>query len=137
MDALRSLPQGSSFWRLLHGAVIKDLAFAALDKAFRLPEEIDDWAGKGLDRAHRTDLGTAERTADTLRYFCASPVIEKRHYHIIISFADKIELAFKGNPIMARREGAVRGVRHTGLDLPVGDEPCDDTPPSPGLGSAR
>jgi hypothetical protein len=81
---------------LLHRAVIKDLAFAALDKAFRLPVEIEDWAGKGLDRAHRADLGTAEGTADALFEFCASLVIEKRHYYIIIiiSFADKIELAF-------------------------------------------
>ncbi len=85
---------------MLHRAVIKDLAFAALDKAFCLPVEIEDWAGKGLDRAHRADLGTAEGTADALFEFCASLVIEKRHYYIIIiiiiiiSFADKIELAF-------------------------------------------
>src|SRR4030042_4934009 len=121
------------FWRLLHRAVIKDLAFAALDKAFRLSVKIEDWAGKGLDRAHRADMGAAEGTVNALLEFCASLVIEKRHYYIIVSFADKIELAFKGNPIMLRRQGAVRSVHHTVLDLPVGDELCDGTLPSLGL----
>ena len=75
--------------------------------------------GKGSDRAHRADLGTAEGTADALFEFCASFVIEKRHYYIIIAFADKIELAFKGNSIMVRRKGAVRSIRHTILDIPL------------------
>ena len=77
--------------------------------------------------------GTVEGTADALFEFCASLVIEKRHYYIIISFADKIELAFKGNSIMVRSKGAVRCVRHTALDLPVGNEVCDDALPTPGL----
>lgn len=34
---------------------------------------------------------------------------------------------------MVRRKGAVRSLRHTGLDLPVGDELCNGTLPSPGL----
>jgi len=118
---------------LLHRAVIKDPAFAALDKAFRLPVKIEDWAGKGFDRAHRADLGAAEGTANALFEFCASLVIEKRHYYIIISSADKIELAFKGNPIMVRRKGAVRSVCHTVFDLPMGDELCDGVLSSPGL----
>ncbi len=46
-------------------------------------------------------------------------VIEKRCYYIVISFADKIELAFKGNPIMVRRKGTVRSIRHTILDIPL------------------
>ena len=90
-----------------------------LNKAFCLPVKIEDWAGKGLDRAHRADQGAAERTANALFEFCASLVIEKRHYYIIISFADKIELAFKGNSIMVRRKGAVRSIRHTILDIPL------------------
>ena len=118
---------------LPHGTVIKDVAFATLNKAFCLLVKIEDWAGKGLDRAHRADLGIAKGTADALFEFCASLVIEKRHYYIIISFADKIEFAFKGNSIMVRCEGAVRSVRHTVLDLPVRDELCDDALPSPGL----
>jgi hypothetical protein len=93
---------------LLHGAFIKDLTFAALDKAFCLPVETGDWAGKGLDRANRADLGTAEGTSDALFEFCASLVIEKRHCHILISFVKKIEIAFKGKPIMVRCKGTVR-----------------------------
>jgi hypothetical protein len=31
----------------------------------------------------------------------------------------RIELAFKGNPIMVRRKGTVRSVRHTILNLPL------------------
>ena len=104
-----------------------------MNKAFRLPVKVEDWFGKGPDRAHRADLGTAEGTADALFEFCASLVIEKRHYYIIISFADKIELAFKGNSIMARRKGAVRSVRHTVPDLPLGNELCDGALPSLGL----
>ena len=88
---------------LPYGTVIKDLALAALNKTFRLPVKIGDRAAKGPDRAHRADLGTAEGTADALFEFCASLVIEKRHCYIIISFADKIELAFKRDPIMVRR----------------------------------
>jgi hypothetical protein len=103
---------------LLHSA-IKDLAFAALNKTFCLPVEMKDWAAKGLYCTHRADRGTAEGTTDALCEFCASLVIEKRHYYIIISPADKIELAFKCNPIMVRRKGAVRSVRHTAFDLPV------------------
>src|SRR4030042_4944463 len=108
----KPITRRESFWRLLHRAVIKDLAFAALNKAFCLPVEIENWAGKGLDRAHRADLGTAEGTANALFEFCASFVIEKRHYYIIISFAAKLKLALKGNPIMVRRKGAVRSVCH-------------------------
>ncbi|MDP3261115.1 MAG: hypothetical protein Q8M34_11140, partial [Thermodesulfovibrionales bacterium] len=69
---------------LRHSTAIKDIAFAALNKAFRLPVKVEDWFGKGPDRAHRADLGTAEGTADALFEFCASFVIEKRHYYIII-----------------------------------------------------
>ena len=65
--------------------------------------------------------------------YCASLVIEKRHCYIVISLADKIELAFKGNPIMVRRKGAVRGVGLTVLYLPVGDELRDGALPSLGL----
>ena len=115
---------------MLHSAVIKDIAFAALNKAFRLSVNIENWFGKGPDRSYRADLGTAEGTADALFEFCASLVIEKRHYYIIISFADKIELAFKGKPIMVCRKGAVCSLRHTVLDLPVGDELCDGALPS-------
>ena len=118
---------------LLHRTVIKDLAFAALNKAFCLPVKIEEWAGKGLDRAHRADPGTAEGTADALFEFCASLVIEKRHCYIVISFADKIEFAFKSNPIMVRRKGAVRSVGHTVLYLPVGDELGDGALSSLGL----
>ena len=118
---------------MLHGTVIKDLAFAGLSEAFCLPVKIKDWAGKGLDRAHRPILGTAEGTADALFKCCASLVIEKRHCYIVVSLSDKIELALKGNSIMARRKGAVRGVGLTVLYLPVGDKLCDGAPPSLGL----
>jgi hypothetical protein len=43
---------------LPHRAVIKDLAFVALNKAFCLPVKIEDRAGKGLDRAHCAYLNT-------------------------------------------------------------------------------
>jgi hypothetical protein len=64
---------------------------------------------------------------------CASLVIEKRHCYIIISFADKIELAFKSDPIIARRKGAVRGFHNTVLNLPVRDKLCNGALPSLGL----
>jgi hypothetical protein len=122
-----------SFWGLLHRTVIYDLAFAALNKTLCLRVKMREWAGNGLGRAQRTDLGFAEGTADVLFEFCASLVIEKRHYYIIIAFVDKIELAFEGNPIMVRSQSAVRSVRHAVLDLPVGIEVSDDARPSPGL----
>ena len=115
----KPITRRGSFWRLPHRAVIKDLAFAALNKAFCLPVKIEDWTGKGLDRAYRADPGAAEGTADALFECCASLVIEKRHYHIVILLADKIELALKCNPIMVRRKGAVHSVCHTVPDLPV------------------
>ena len=46
---------------LLHGTVIEDLAFARLNKTFCLPVKIKEWAGKGLDRAHRADSGDCQR----------------------------------------------------------------------------
>lgn len=64
-----------------------------------------------------------------MREFCTSLVIKKHHYDIVILLADEIELAFKGNPIMVRRKGAVRSVSHTILDLPVRDELCDGALP--------
>lgn len=118
---------------MLHGTAIEDLAFADLGKAFCLLVKIQDRAGKGLDRAYHTDLGSTERTADTLFEFCASPGVEKRHCYVIISLADKIEFAFKGYPIMARRKCAVPGVGLTALNLPVGDKLRDGAPPSLGL----
>ena len=100
---------------LLHGTVIKDLAFAGLNEAFCLPVKIKDWAGEGLDRAHWPGTGTFEGTADALFKCWASLVIKKRHYYIIVSLFDKIEFAFKGSSIMVRREGAVRGIGLTVL----------------------
>ena len=96
-----------SFWRLLHRAFIKNLAFAALNKLFCLPVKIGDGSDKGLHRAYRTDPGTAEGTADALLEFCASLVIEKCHDDIVILLADKIELALQCNPIMLRRTAGV------------------------------
>ncbi len=64
--------------------------------------------------AIEVDRGGSKRAAMLWRY-------------IIISLADKIELAFKSDPIMVRRKGAVRSVCHTVLDLPVGDELCNDS----------
>lgn len=55
-----------SFRRLLHRAVIKNLAIVALNKAFCLPVKIEDWAGKGLGRAHRAYIWTSEGTSDPL-----------------------------------------------------------------------
>lgn len=124
------MTSSQSFWWLLHRTVIYDLAFAALNKAFRLPVKMGEWTGKGLSRAQCTDLGLAERTADALFELCTSLVIEKRHYYVIITFADKIELAFEGNPIMVRSKSAVRSVCHTALDLPVGIEVSDGVRPS-------
>ena len=122
-----------SFGGLLHRAVIDNLACAALNKAFCFHVKIGERSGKGLCRAHRTDPGLAEGTADALLELCASLVIEKRHYYIVKKFADKIEPAFEGNPIMVRSESAVRSVCNTVLDLPVGIEVRDGTLPSPGL----
>jgi hypothetical protein len=104
---------------LPNSTVIEDLTFAALSKEFCLAVEIDEGARNGLDRVHRTDSGTAEGTADALCEFCAAFVIQKCYYYIIVSFTDKIELAFKGNPIMMRRKSAVSSVRYTVPDLPV------------------
>jgi hypothetical protein len=59
--------------------------------------------------------------------------IEKRHCYILISFVKTIDIAFKGNPIMVRRKGAVRWVSHTLFDLPVGVELCDGALPSTDL----
>jgi hypothetical protein len=47
------------FSRLPHSTVIRDLAFAALKKAFCLSVKIGELAAKGLDRDHRADLETA------------------------------------------------------------------------------
>ncbi len=95
---------------MLHGAAIEDLTLAALNESLCLSVEVEERAGEGLDRAHRAGAGTAKGTADRLFEYWASLVIEKRHRDIVESLADKIELAFKSNSIMARREGAVRGV---------------------------
>ena len=65
--------------------------------------------------------------------YWASLVIEKRHRDIVKSLADKIELAFKGNSIMVRREGAVRRVGLAVLYRPVGDKPGDGALSSLGL----
>jgi hypothetical protein len=121
------------FFRLLHRSVIKYFASVALNKTFCLPVEIEDWFGKGRDRAHSADPGAAEGTADALFEFCASLVIEKRYDNIIVSLADKIEPVFECNPIMLRCKGAVRSVRHTVFYLPVGDEVCGSALPAPGL----
>ena len=124
---------GSLSAGLLHGTVIEDLAFSGLNKTFCLPVKIKDWAGKRLDRTHGAGTGTIKGTADGLRNYCASLVIEKRHRYIVKSLADKIELAFKSNSIMVRREGAVRGVSLTVLYLPVGDKLGDGALSSLGL----
>ena len=44
---------------LPHRTLIENLAFAALKKAFCLSVKTGELAAKGLDRAHRADLGTA------------------------------------------------------------------------------
>jgi hypothetical protein len=124
---------GSGSAGLLHGTVIEDLAFVPLNYAFCLPVKIKEWAGKGLDRAHRASLGTVEGAADGLRIYCASLVIENRHRHIVISLFHKIEFAFKRNPIMGRCEGAVRSVGLTVLYRPAGNKLCDGAMPSLGL----
>ncbi len=103
-----------------HGAAIEDLTLAALNESLCLSIEVEERAGEGLDRAHRAGAGTAKGTADRLFEYWASLVIEKRHCDVVESLADKVELAFKSNSIMARREGAVRGVSLPVLYLPVG-----------------
>ena len=89
--------------RVAHGAVIKDLAFAALNKALRFLEKIDDGSDEGLHRAdHRADPGRAERSADFLLEFCTSFVIENRHGYLFILLADQIEFALQCNPVVLR-----------------------------------
>jgi hypothetical protein len=122
-----------SFWSLSHSADIKYLAFATLNKALCLPVKVGKWAGERLVHIYCTDLGLTEGTADALFEFCASLVIEKRHSYIIIPFSDKIEPAFKGNPIMRSGKGAVNCFSHAILDCPVGDKLCDFTLPTPSL----
>ena len=118
---------------LLDGTRVKDLAFAALNEFLCPSVKVHERAGKRLRGAHCADVWMAQGAADVLFEHRASVVIEKRDGSVIVSLADKVELAFEGHSIMARCKRAIHGVSLAAFDLPAGDERCDGTASPLGL----
>ena len=118
---------------MFYGTAVEDLAFVYVNESLPLTVKVHDRTAKGLDGAYHAHLRIVEWAGNGLFGFYASFVIEKGHCHVIISLPDKVELSFKGHPIVARRKGTVLSIGHTSFDLPVGDELCDGALSSPGL----